>query len=61
VEGLSYLYKQKIPHAALEANQILLDKNKEPHLANLAVLPGEGCEDVAKDAADIRKKLAKLK
>ena len=51
VEGLAYLDKQKIPHAALEANQILLDKNKEPHLANLAVLPGEGCEDVAKDAA----------
>jgi len=53
VEGLAYLDKQKIPHAALEANQILLDKNREPHLANLAVLQGEGCEDVAKDAATL--------
>lgn len=50
-EGMLYLQQHSIPCAPLEARRIFLDKNQEAHLGNLAVLPGEGNTDFAKDAA----------
>ncbi len=43
-EGLLYLQQNKIPRAPLTARAVFLDKNSDPHLANLAVLQGAGCE-----------------
>jgi formylglycine-generating enzyme required for sulfatase activity len=49
VEGLAYLSKNKIAHAALEARRIFIGKNKQPHLSNLATLAEEGKGDLHKD------------
>ncbi|XHR27808.1 MAG: SUMF1/EgtB/PvdO family nonheme iron enzyme [Chthoniobacteraceae bacterium] len=43
-EGLLYLQQNKIPRSPLTPRAVFLDKNSDPHLANLAVLQGEGCE-----------------
>ena len=49
VEGLAYLSKKNIAHAALEARRIFIGKNKQPHLSNPATLANEGKGDLHKD------------
>ena len=51
VNGLAYLHQNKIERAPLEASSIQIDKNKDPHLFNLAVLAGEGRDDFYADIA----------
>ena len=58
VEGLAYLQKHNIPHAALEARHICLDKNKEPHLSNIAVLEREGRTEMRSDVAALASSIA---
>ncbi|MEI6562042.1 MAG: SUMF1/EgtB/PvdO family nonheme iron enzyme [Verrucomicrobiota bacterium] len=60
VEGLAYLQKQNIPHAALEARHICVDKGGEPHLSNIAVLDGEGRAEMRGDVATLASSLAAL-
>ncbi|MCX6968128.1 MAG: SUMF1/EgtB/PvdO family nonheme iron enzyme [Verrucomicrobia bacterium] len=59
-EGLAYLHKQNIPHAALQARHICIDKNQEPHLSNTAVLEGEGTGDMYADLATLSSSVVAL-
>ena len=60
VEGLAYLQKNNIPHAALEARHICVDKSKEPHLSNIAVLEGENRAEMRRDVAALASLIASL-
>lgn len=53
VEGVCYLQDQEIPRRLLSGKTVFLDKNADPHLANLAVLPGEGQQDLLGEAAEL--------
>ena len=59
-EGLAYLYQNNIPHAALEASHICIDKNKEPHLSNIAVLEDESRVDMQRDLATLAQSISAL-
>ncbi|MEI7958066.1 MAG: SUMF1/EgtB/PvdO family nonheme iron enzyme [Verrucomicrobiota bacterium] len=52
-EGLAYLHRNEIPHDALEARHICLDKTNEPHFSNTAVLAGEGRGEMRRDVATL--------
>jgi len=47
------LHRNNIPHAALEARHICLDKTREPHLSNTAVLEGESQAEMQSDLATL--------
>ena len=48
-EGLGYLHHHKIPHTPLEPQRIYIGKDNNPHLANVATLPGENLADMEQD------------
>ena len=60
VEGLAYLSKNHIAHAALEARRIFIGKNKQPHLSNPATLAEEGKGDLHKDMAALASSITAL-
>jgi formylglycine-generating enzyme required for sulfatase activity/CheY-like chemotaxis protein len=60
VEGLAYLSKNHIAHAALEARRIFIGKNKQPHLSNPATLAEDGKENLHQDIAALASSITAL-